>query len=1213
VEYDYSNLPKLSVGDIMDLFTNMEDSAAEYLLFLQNVVSIELRVSGEEQNVKAEILSTTREYRIDTAKALPKVRTSGRGGSADLCHFTEIVHSNRKNSSTKLRWCISQCLPNALQDYDKIGDSEPRVGIAALISIDDETFDHKKSPFCGRLFDRLSSSTTEQPVHIYGEFSSNSDLYQRPENSNAGDCSSQLWNTAIPYALVAHAWSTFLLDISPQLIAPVGIQVTPESERYFSYWPRRAKEGKLSALVESIYHHTFSYILLENLPLWPTASGRKGIKDIFVCRMVDITILRAVEQRHLQGLYQLHAALLQLELPLAYLPEEIYDTIGSLWPDRKILTPVALSVFLTNHGGEVQHFSDATKGALLNYLMSRPLDEKFDHLIGIPLIPTCDGQWRALEYLSSLKFPANEREMSLFNKRPEINVDFRRLPSRVFRKLKVLQTNKLSELLQPWLVGDLPEYLRSAYFANITEDRLSIDASELESGFGHFVRELWQWIIEQAECSDVVGHLENLWLIPIADGSYQRVANAVDAAEDIVSLPLDATGSPLGDFMLSIKDKFNHPISILETSFQRDAAKLLKSYNRVWDSSNLSHVLSWLSYNSNAIPPLSSSLKEQLSQHLVELAHCHISGGSFPQGFRGSIRNLAIFKEACNTMDGIVINWVSLRRVCQYVVVCMDLAVPEIPNVVFLHCGCGATRELLKMFNLAESPDIPTLLSQYVIPALSSGMPTYIVERLGRYVLDNFSCLTRSDIDILRHIQFIPARTMDDTIRRLVLPSKCVDRHSETRSLYLERECVWVDDSVLMGYAVPLSVLGMVQSVTIELVLERVSYYIFSASKIQVKDIAARAEALILACVNMEIISSMRFREGKWLPAWSHDGELCLQSPPSCRDKSLREIAGFAMAIVPFDVGPNWSAAFGWTETPVQPKYIRAQIQALTVQKDVISLEKVLEYVANRNGYAEVLKDLAWIPSQSGVYFCPSDIFFDDFIRLEPRCSTIKSSLLKYEDFLRKTGVMERPSFEKLYEITAILGTGEFPLEGEDLEMAITICSIATSLYPESNYRGFKVPDWNGVLVDMALLVADAPHLCEGVVRFVHPSVPEDVKKTMRIPSLSDTCPPESVTEVRQTLSPTEPSAIQLNGPREKERLDSIKETLSKYRAEDALSILLSYVDTLEGASCVEWRLEDVTIIGTESEPVVCPKLFLITDGGVYVGPLVDTLILITS
>lgn len=1194
VEHGYGH-PRLGVDDVMGLFSLLEDSIymAEHLLFLRSVLSIELRPPRATHSIRAEISCGSREYRAATAKARSDIKAKGhQASSVDLCHYTEIVCTRRDCSAATTRWCISQHLSSLLGDgtrTDNTGSWDPRIGIAALVAVQDRACGNNNAspPFRGRLFDPLPSlSTTSQPVHVYGVPPPGCRL---PAEDNT--------NSTVPEMLLARLWSSFLLDTSPQLTPSVA-------ELYFRYWPRRENGVPLA---ESLCNHTFSHILSENLPLFPTFGGeRKGLADVVVYRTVESVAARqAVEQRHFQGPNRLHCALLQLKLPLAYVPDDIYDAIDALRPDRQMLTPVTASVFLTRNMREVQRLGDAAKGALLDYLLSRPLDEAFDHLIGIPLIPTYDGQWKALEYLSTLKLPANEREMALFGKRSEINVDVLRLSRRAFRKLEILQADKLKSLLHPWLVGDLAEYLRNTYFENIAEERLSISPSELEPGFGDFVRELWRWVLQQPGESDAVRFLEGLWLIPVVDGTYQKIMT-------VGALPLQPTG-PVGDFFLDIVDRLGHPVPIVDSSFfQPDVATFLKTHGIVWDSGDPSHLLRWLEATPDIISPLGPDLKGELSQHLVELLHGY---PSVPPEFGECIGKLSIFREIENAANGIIANWISLRTGRRYVAVCMDLAVPETPGVIFLHGGCTATRELLEMFGLAECPNIPALLTEYVIPAMSSGLPTYIVERLGHYVLDNFSHLARLDIETLRHIPFVPARTMDGTTTRLVRPSKCVDRRCDTRLLYLEQECVWVENLILAQYAEYLSIMGMVQSVNIELVLERVATYIASASTIEAKDIAARAEALILASGDMEIISSMRFSAGRWLPARNGKGELCLQSPLACRDKKFAEIVGHSMDIVPFDVGPHWSAAFRWAEIAIPSKFIQAQIEALTLGKDISGLEKVLAYISDRQGhYVSAFKDYpdVWIPSESGAYFRPSDIFFEDFAPLEPFCSSIRHSLHKYEDFLRKVGVTERPSFEKLREMTESLGNRGLPLKGRDLESAILICSVATKLYPEGNYTHFKAPDWQGVLCDARHLVAEAPHLCEAVVRFAHPSVPADVKTVMRIPSLGDALPPEAGTpQGRQALPPPplEPLTTQLDGPRERERTtDRIEDVLGKHRTEDAFSLLLSYIESLGGATFVEWRLEDGedSDVGTETSGALdgyYPRLFLVTDGGMCGEP----------
>lgn len=168
-------------------------------------------------------------------------------------------------------------------------------------------------------------------------------------------------------------------------------------------------------------------------------------------------------------------------------------------------------------------FSDSIKSILLDYLLSRPLDDDFNHLIGVPLIPINDNGWRALEYLSSLKLPVDEDEQFLFNKNRQTNININRLSKRAFRKLKILQLHGMYGL-QPWRIEDVPEYCTATYFADISGDSACVRMSVMDPDFPDFVAGLWKWISKTS--SNDIRCLENLWLIPLIDDSYQRIVIA---------------------------------------------------------------------------------------------------------------------------------------------------------------------------------------------------------------------------------------------------------------------------------------------------------------------------------------------------------------------------------------------------------------------------------------------------------------------------------------------------------------------------------------------------------------------------------------------------------------------------------------------------------------------------------------------------------------
>ena len=417
---------------------------------------------------------------------------------------------------------------------------------------------------------------------------------------------------------------------------------------------------------------------------------------------------------------------------------------------------------------------------------------------------------------------------------------------------------------------------------------------------------------------------------------------------------------------------------------------------------------------------------------------------------------------------------------------------------------------------------------------------------------------------------------------------------------------MWLDTNTIQRYNKPLLALGMLGSLSIELVLERVGFYIASADILATEEIARRAEALIISTKGMEIISSTKIRDGRWIPQTNVPALILVsdRKPSDCRDSRFIDIVGYSMDIMPFEVGPYWTASFGWL-APIPPERIKGQIEALTLKGDVMCLEKVLSYIDEIKGhdiYATVLLDFPWIPSISSGYFLPENIFLDDFSQLEPYCSTVKVSLRKHEDFLRNVGVLEIPSIRKLGDIMDQLAVA--PLEDKDLGIAVAVCTIAARHYPNVDYSSFKAPDYRAVLVEIKDLIADDPYLCEGTVHFLHPAVPKEVINVMQIPA-SKEAHRSATTSTSVTTSecsiPTPIGSPYYTNCNRLRGTDSIRDYLDCHRAEDAIGIIIGYLGSLQlGSSFIEWRLEYGVSISACGKTELSPRLFLVTNGSKF-------------
>lgn len=329
---DEENGPGISFTDVMALFPTLKDEIAGYLLFLKSVTSIELRLVGNGCIARAEIPFASREYRYAATKALSDIVSLGIEESYDLYHQTQVVVTDAQNFKKTFRWSISQHITGspaevlldrgAIRDpyqflralHPKATSNPTLVAVAALVSVDGEEL--KESvyhSFRGRIFEPLPSAFGPKlPVHIYGVFPPNRGLRLRFDVNaevRSSDCLQQPQGSLALGVLIAYAWANLLLKLSFQNQSEGMME-----PGCFRYWPSHAG----GEFLESIHDYTLHVILSRNYPLWPTVIGPLPIQRIFMSRAIGV--IQEVRKTHLVPWGRLHSALLQLKIPISYLP-----------------------------------------------------------------------------------------------------------------------------------------------------------------------------------------------------------------------------------------------------------------------------------------------------------------------------------------------------------------------------------------------------------------------------------------------------------------------------------------------------------------------------------------------------------------------------------------------------------------------------------------------------------------------------------------------------------------------------------------------------------------------------------------------------------------------------------------------------------------------------------------------------------------------------
>jgi hypothetical protein len=346
---------------------------------------------------------------------------------------------------------------------------------------------------------------------------------------------------------------------------------------------------------------------------------------------------------------------------------------------------------------------------------------------------------------------------------------------------------------------------------------------------------------------------------------------------------------------------------------------------------------------------------------------------------------------------------------------------------VFVDKDNDGVEAILSSFSLAKIPSHKELLEQYVIPNLERRVS--VVPSLATYILQprNLRELDDEAMKRLSSIKFVPVRDPlpSSEVRRksqvstsvLKSPPELVDPSTIMAALYFADESVFVREDFLSKFRPGLKRLGMITSVTDQVVFDRLDTY--SRNPHRLAQISSCLKQLLDEVPKPPPLGA-RYLKLKWIPASMEDPDCeALFSPLECRDRSRPDLVKYSMPLTKLDFGSHWAKMLGW-DGPPEPRYVIEQIEKAVSKRDNTVIVSLLDsgWLLNET-VQKTLEAKSWIPGAAGGYYKRSDIFLC-YARFEPHLDVLSPEVARHFScdgnlpaFLT---VKEEPSFQKVLE-----------------------------------------------------------------------------------------------------------------------------------------------------------------------------------------------------
>ncbi|KAG6713651.1 hypothetical protein I3842_05G164000 [Carya illinoinensis] len=429
--------------DISSMFVNLYEEGVFTLLFLKNVMSIEMYVwdVGEPEPRKLYSCSVSsansdtvwhRQALLRLSKSINFTNNEMDAFSLDFLSEATIgtQSENRVDSfyivqtmaSASSR--IGSFAATASKEYDI--NLLPWASVAACTSDDSSNNDVLK---LGRAFCFLPLPVrTGLTVQVNGYFEVSSNrrgIWYGADMDRSGKIRS-IWNRLLLEDVVAPTFTQLLLGLQG-LLGPTNM--------YYSLWPNGSFEEPWNILVKQIYRN------IRNAPvLYSELGGGKWVSPTEAF----------LHDEEFSKSKELSEALVQLGLPIVHLPSTLFNMLLKDASDfkQKVVTPDIVRHFLRGCKALVS-LSKSSKLVLLEYCLEDVIDaEAITHAYNLPLVPLANGDFGLFSEVSKglSYFVCTELEYMLLQRISDRVIDHD-IPLNVLNRLSGIAKSSRSNLV----------------------------------------------------------------------------------------------------------------------------------------------------------------------------------------------------------------------------------------------------------------------------------------------------------------------------------------------------------------------------------------------------------------------------------------------------------------------------------------------------------------------------------------------------------------------------------------------------------------------------------------------------------------------------------------------------------------------------------------------------------------------------------------------
>ncbi|OBT62242.1 hypothetical protein VE03_08031 [Pseudogymnoascus sp. 23342-1-I1] len=1076
---------------------------------------------------------------------------------------------------------ISILSNNGLRDWAKDQKLIPWVAVAARIP--------RLEKFQGKLFSVLPLPiATRQPVYIHGLFSISPDrarLYQLGDTS-AQDRTPALWNDFLFHGPVPEAWAKLLSYLAVAYPHQFGLE----------WWPQYPDDSRDSLI--DMMQNVIKIIENESLPLFPSEVGYVAASSAFLATGDESVALRD--------------ALKVAKAPVVYIPQRLRNRVRHLFNER-ILSPPILTRFLANDPDRVNAWKDATKQAILEYLMSEP---RFFGYETLKLFPFEDGQYRSVKD-HDIFVHRDEFERNLFCREGHRNIDLSRVSAVTKRTLiDGCETWTIHPSIKRRSIGDLRNYCMNGVFNKVPVGQ---DMVVLDKDAAAFVSKAWAWI-EKRRFSNLAA-ISDLWLLPLTNSHFRKIRPRNSSSEIII-----AHENEIADLLKQFDAKSSSKAPpLLHTrvgglsSYAQELlvkAAGLDSHLFMKDSRNVAHLTRWLNQNADIVNASSDEEKGLVVKHIASTLPKMLSFLD-SNAIADSLRPLEVFRK---------LSWKAVgdKMVAGTVWTCLDASelsiglleginpIPEIDKVQFIDAPWSSySQSLLEILKIAECKDIIDIIERHVIKAWKSEQATKweysVKEQASALLLRQYSRLRPESQRELQTLAMVPVANINGHVAsKFSIAEELVDPSvPELRNLFFDEEEVIPVAEFFSQFQVALKGCGLKTAVDEALINRRIRCY--SNSTHSVLEVQKRASCLLKSTCRWtsppSIWEDSELRKLKWLPVTDVDGILRLDASNQCRGLKDRLLVNLQLPILDIPISAEWEIRLGWTNKLPHSILLGQLSEGLGRNDreivDAICFNIVREGVLN--ALAAQLMKTPFVLTTNGVFVTPSKAFCclhsldASCDRLHPYLENVDNKFWQdHSDLLTHLKVGKGPYPKDLLSVQTILES-KVPLGEADIAVAIEILNLA-SRFDRASLTGLKVLSNNGKFYPIEDISYHnlGPLIQVENVNLTHPDISLKTIRKIGIELLSD----------RQIKGLLEISDIADEDEfDQKEQVTTgIANTLDAYPVNSTFREYLANADDTKGASAISWLLDeryhpDQKLLTPELKRFQGPSFLVYNDG----------------